>query len=379
MSSQKFKLWSPAKLKGLAKPALFGPIGVDFGLERLNLVQFEKRGKTKNIVAAVSVPYISSRDELLGSKDELRFFINRILKTYPFRGREVVAALPPRLFQLVHLNYRKSANEDQETALVRAIQERFGDRLESAVIDYLPIRPKVEDQVDRLAMVALSEHQTVVDFLEVMRASRLKVQALEVGSVAIKRLLTSFQEEGDARQKVMAINFATSKSYATVLWGGELLLDREVSVGLDSLLDSITESLDLAPDSALQMLEKCGLCEDESQSSFSPVGEFESDLSTTFAHILKPNFIKMAQELRKILIYTAAETQGGAIDAVYLLGSVARWPGVDKYLAKLINIPVLTVDPLFGYEHDDRSLDKGRAEPVSGIAVATGLALRGVQ
>lgn len=373
-----------AKLKNWPKPARallkaragIAPIGMDFGLERLNMVQFERRGDSRNIVAAASVPYMRSRDELLNSPEELRFFINRALKSHPFRGRDVVAALPPSMLQLVHVNYRVGSNEEQSSALVRAVKDRFSDRLENAVIDYLPIRPKVEDQVERTAMVAMSEHSTIVRFLEALRASRLKVRSLEVGSVAIKRLLCNLQEGEYSQRKVMAINFATSKCFATVLWGGELLLDREVAVGVDCLLSAITETLDLSADKAQQMLETHGLPAEDVVPSLTGNTQFTDDLSATFANILKPGFIKLASDIRKVLIYTAAETQGGAIDTVYLLGNVARWPGADQYLSRLINLPVVTIDPLFGYDRKKVDMGKRKLEPISGIAVATGLALR---
>ena len=379
MSLQKLKDWTQPGLNALQMPASAGPIGLDFGMERLNLVQFEKRLDKKNIIAAASIPYLKQRDEILNSKDELKFFINRALKTQAFKGREVVAALPPNMFQLVHVNYQINKGEDQGEALIKAIKERFSDRLENAVIDYLPIRPKVEDQVDRSALVAISEHQKLIGFLETLRCSRLKVKALEVGSVAIQRLLCNMQEDGNHQQKVMAINFAATKSFVTVLWGGELLLDREVSVGLNCLLESISEGLDIPASEAEQMLQNHGLPEVETHSGFSNSGDFSEDLSSTFSHILKPNFIKLSNEVRKILIYTAAETQGGAIDAVYLLGGVARWPGADRYLSKLIKLPVVTIDPLFGYCQEKVYLEAKKLEPISGIAVATGLALRGVR
>ncbi len=378
MQFQKLKYWKQPRLKALKRPASTGPIGLDFGMERINLVQFEKRVDNKNIVAAASIPYLKERDEILSSKNELRFFINRALKTQPFRGRDVVAALPPNMFQLVHVNYKINRNEDQNSALIKAIKDRFSERLENAVIDYLPIRPKVEDQIDRTALVAISEHRALINFLETLRGARLKVKALEVGSVAIKRLLSSLHEDGDSQQKIMAINFATNKSFVTVLWGGELLLDREVSIGLDCLLDAISESLEIPSDKAQQMLETYGLPEIDTQSSFGNSDHFSEDLSSTFSHILKPNFINLTNEIKKIMIYTAAETQGGAIDAVYLLGSVARWPGADKYLSKLIKLPVVTIDPLFGYFLNDAAIKGRELEPVSGIAVATGLALRGM-
>ena len=45
-------------------------------------------------------------------------------------------------------------------------------------------------------------------------------------------------------------------------------------------------------------------------------------------------------------------------------------------LSRLINLPVVTIDPLFGYDRKKVDMGKRKLEPISGIAVATGLALR---
>ncbi len=324
------------------------------------------------------MPYMKGRDELLGSGEELRFFINRTLKTQAFRGREVVAALPPNKFQLLHINYQVHKNDDHDAMLVRAVKERFSERLGNAVIDYLPIRPKVDDQVDRTALVAISDHEELVDFLEALRRAKLKVKALEVGSVAIQRLLSSLQKQDNHQSKLMAINFASDRTFVTVIWGGELLLDREIPVGLDSMLGAICSSLGMTEDKVVQMLEHYGLSEYDSQFNLGKDLNPNEDISSSLSQILSPSFQKLTKEIKKILIFTAAETQGGAIEAVYLLGSAARWPNSDKYLSRHIKLPVVTLDPLIGHSPKSGELRKDKLEPISGLSVASGLALRGL-
>ena len=79
---------------------------------------------------------------------------------------------------------------------------------------------------------------------------------------------------------------------------------------------------------------------------------------------------------QNVLVYIASETRGGSVEQIYLLGSLARLSGIDQVLDNLISIPVKTINPFiyFSREHETNKFDD--LGPVSGIAVAAGLALR---
>jgi Tfp pilus assembly PilM family ATPase len=61
------------------------------------------------------------------------------------------------------------------------------------------------------------------------------------------------------------------------------------------------------------------------------------------------------------------------------MGSLARLSGIDNVMDKLISIPVKTINPFYGIKVDDVSNTLYDLGPVAGVAVATGLALRGQQ
>ena len=79
-----------------------------------------------------------------------------------------------------------------------------------------------------------------------------------------------------------------------------------------------------------------------------------------------------------MLVYTASQTHGEPISRIYLIGSLARWQGMDSLLNSLVKLPVETIpDPLkiFG---SDTTPDIERL-PQPEIAVAMGLALNGFE
>jgi Tfp pilus assembly PilM family ATPase len=95
--------------------------------------------------------------------------------------------------------------------------------------------------------------------------------------------------------------------------------------------------------------------------------------------IVKPIFVRMAEEINRALIYTTSQTRGQAVRRIYLLGSIARWHGMDQLLNSLVRLPVETIpNPLqtFYREGTPDKIINEQAKPE--LALATGLALRGM-
>ncbi|MCB1747048.1 MAG: pilus assembly protein PilM [Gammaproteobacteria bacterium] len=353
----------------LPRPLRTGPIGLDFGTERVNLVQFSGGAKPR-VQAAASVAYPVARQAVLESGSALAQAIEPVLRRGGFRGRRVVAALPPGRVTLRFVPYRRTPGQDDGTAIVTALREQQAD-IADAVLDYLPIRPKSEEQSERAALVAYAPRAEVVALLDVLRAAQLDVRALEVGPVAIKRLLAAVHDQRDGN-KIMSINFGGPASFVTVLWDRDLLLDRSIEFGMDVVLGTIEDALEVSAEEAARLLRRYGI-------------GLDPDLPAAgreFAHalleILKPAFIRLAEQVKKVLVYTAAETRGGAIDRIYLLGSVARCAGVDRLLQAMVEVPVETINPFYGFDVAGGDWQRLAREPLPGIAVSAGLALRGI-
>jgi Tfp pilus assembly PilM family ATPase len=75
----------------------------------------------------------------------------------------------------------------------------------------------------------------------------------------------------------------------------------------------------------------------------------------------------------------ASQTHGESVERIYLLGSVARWHGVDQLLNTLLTLPVETIpNPLNRFSLSAATQGGAETDAVPELAVATGLALRGL-
>lgn len=353
-----------------------GPIGIDFGLEAIHLVQLESApGLPASVRARTSLRYGCARHEMLGSPARFRSLIKRALRTDRFSGRKAVIAIPPEMFRTVSINYYSAEGTDQEAAaILKVMKNRLDGDLANYVLDYLPVKGRSKND-ERLALVAVSERRPIIDFLEHARKARLDVQALEIGPVAICRLVGAVSQESGSGN-VLVINSGRQVSYLTVISGSDLLFDQEVDFGENGLIAQTAETLDISEGMARDLIMRTGVAAgdppDASLSSLEQAG-----LVGTMAEILKPHFLKLVEEIKRVCLYAAAETRGGAVSQIYLLGGIARWPGSEDLLSNLTGSRVEKIqDPLApfraGAERDDGAT-------ASDFVVATGAALRGLQ
>jgi len=344
----------------------------------MHLVQLEAAVGQKPVVRAkATLDIAGSRRELLQQPHQFRSLVKRALASDRFRGNKVVLALPSGMFRTVSVNYQLSGSEkDEPAAVLRAMKGRLDGDLANYILDYLPVRGRSKSD-ERLALVAVSERDKVVDYLELARKAGLDVNALEIGPLAISRLTSAISEDSGS-STVLVVNSGRRASYLTLISGNDLLFDQEVAIGEQSLVQHICETLDMPEDTARHLLSQTGVYPHGSNDPMSEALD-ETGLFNTLSEILKPQFMKLVEEIKRAFLYAASETRGRGVTEVYLLGSIARWPGAEEMLSKLSGSKVSKIPNVLTLFPSDATASADVGEHFAPeIAVATGLALRGM-
>ena len=356
-----------------------GPIGLDVALEAVHLVQLEASGGQHPIVRArASLDIKGSRRELLEQAHQFRSIVKRAITADRFQGNKAVLAMPSGMFRTVSINYKHAGPKKKEAAaILRVMKERLDGDLNNYVLDYMPVRGRSKND-EKLALVAVAEREPVVNYLELARKAGLDVQALEIGPLAIARLAGAISEEKDSGN-ILVINSGRQASYLTLISGDDLLFDQEVAVGEQSLIQHICDTLDMPEHTARHLVSRTGV---HPGGNSDPVSDAidESGLFNTLSEILKPQFMKLVDEVKRAFLYAASETRGRGVQEVYLLGSIARWPGSDQLLSSLTGSKVAKIpDPLSVFPSSSEDEERAAGHSAPEIAVATGLALRGMR
>lgn len=366
-----------APLRRLLTPGKAHDIGVHIGRERLNLMQFQPGQPRPTIRAAASLKHGTTRHELIADPTRLKELIKRAFAEQPFHGKRVVTCLPNDQVRMLLLNYTVADGETESAAVVRELRERVHEELDGMVVDYIPVRQELASR-PKEAIVAMAARDEVMTYLDLLAKAGLQVASLDVSSAALARLMAWIDPLPTAKfPNLLLINFGAQSSYLTVVWGQRLMLDRPIEFGEQRLLARLKSILGMSESEALRLLLERGLA---TGSDDDKLGESDNDIGDTLREVLQPEFAALKAQVHNTLIYTASRTHGRSVDGIYVLGSIVRYPGIEKLLEKLLGegLPLKILDPCAIFQHRLNDQQLCWLWPRSGVAAAAGLALRGV-
>jgi type IV pilus assembly protein PilM len=306
---------------------------------------------------------------------EFSLFIHKVLKNNPFKGKKIVSCLPNKGTKIINLSYQMPSGMSEDEAVVNEVVNCLGGNQSEYVIDYLPIRTENKNSAARTALVAVAKREAVTSFLELFTKANLTVCALDIGPAALRRLVVSFDSINQF-PLVLLMNFGRDKSYLTVIDGRRLIMDRELDFGENRLLRQLSKLLDLTEEQAHRVLRHYGLSKSGPDSDQNRQDELPKILASV-AEILHPVFLEFIDNVNKTLIYTASMLHGKSVQQIYLLGTVAQYPGADVFLEQMLSLPVAVMDPFTLFENANSRGKSPNPDISNSYALATGLALRG--
>jgi type IV pilus assembly protein PilM len=347
-----------------------GPIGLDLAAEKMHLMQMEKTGDGLRIRAGVSLSYPGSREELLAQPAKFKQFVQQALSRRPFKGKQVVSCLPAHELEILFLSFKQLDGQSVSDAVIKELRERVKEKLDESVIDFLSIRDDSNQHGEKNAIVAIARKKRVMDYLGLLQQAGLEPIALDIGPSALGRLVAALPSN-QTHPNVLLVNFGRDKSYLSVIWGKRLMLDREIDFGESRLIARACKSLNINEEMAYKLLYEKGMHSHHTSPD-------QADFARTLTEVLRPEFTALADEVNKTLIYTASVTRGSSVEQSYLLGSVARYPQVASFMQNLLSVPVEVLNPFNSFASNDNAALQTELDPIAGIALASGLSLRGM-
>lgn len=358
------------------RSAALGPIGVYFTQEHLHLVQLETLSDGEiSVRSRESLTYPGTRAELLASPATVSKLVRRAMRAGKFRGRNIVSAMPPEQVRVMSISYPANAAGNEAGSIAKLMADRLEGALSEYVIDYVPIRTSSRDG-DRLALVAVSQLEHVQNYLDGLESAGLHVDFLEIGPLAIRRLI-EYGFQSDHHKNIVVISVGDTTSHLTTISGRRLLADQEVQFGEDTILSAIAGPLDLTKAVAKDLVLRNGL--DPAKKSSDVNGDFDAEIAATLVEIVKPAFLKLVREIDRAFLFADSESHGDAPTSICFVGSMARWPGAPALLGSLAKMPVesLGLDHMPFAKHAE-SIASLSDQQAAEMSTAVGLALRGM-
>ena len=357
--------------------ATHGPIGVYFTEEHLHVVQLRRRaGEGIVLRSHESLKYPGSRKELLASSAAIRKLIRRALGDGDFVGRKVVSAMPPELVRVMSVSYPAKSTDNAANSIARLMADRVDGALTDYVVDYVPIRTASRDG-DRLALVAVSRLEHANNYLDSLESAGLHVDYLEIGSLAIQRLMESRPAAAEY-ENIIIVNDGQARSRLTTISGNRLLADQEIQFGAERIQSAIAESLDLSIKVARDLVLTNGL-DPTRRGSDSFDSKSDPEVAQTLVQIVRPEFMRLVREIERAFLFADSESQGEGEKKIMIVGEIAQWPGVAALIGSLTNLRVerLGLDHM-PFAREPEIIGTLSDREAADMSTAVGLALRGM-
>ena len=349
-------------------------LGIELGQKRLNLVQMERIAGKTCLRAMASIPHSFSIDELYQDPKKLKVALKQAYAAQPFKGKRVVSCLPADQVKIITISFRPVEGQEDAVPVVTELRERLKGELDDMVVDFMTLRQEETDSGKRDALVALAPRTKVVAHLDLLARAGLDVDALDIGPAALARLVShtgAIHTPGfPSLPNVLLVNFGADSSYLTVIWGRRLMLDRAVDLSENRLFSRLKQVLDMPPELAVRLL--YGHQENAETNNSIP-----EETRQMVAEVLRPEINQLLAEINKTLVYMASRTRGKSVDKVYLAGRVCNYAGILESLGEQLHVPVEKLNPVTAFASGVSRFAEDLGT-IAGMALTTGLALRGV-
>ena len=350
-------------------------IGLEIGFGRVNLVQMEYLAGKAHMRAIASIPFDCSRETLLADPKALKALLKQAYATQPFKGNTVVSCLPTEHIRIITITYNHVDGQSDDEAVVLELRERYKGELDHMVVDFMSLRQEDTGSGKRDALVALAPHDKVVAYLDLLTNAGLKVEAIDIGPAALTRMVCHtgalLVPQYPSLPNVLLINFGAESSYLTIIWGRRLMLDRPIEFCENRMFTRLKQVLEMPEELIINLLYEQSANSDLIKDQSGEVNQMVTD-------ILRPEINMLLQEINKTLVYMASKTRGKSVDKIYLTGRVSRYPGILNLLQEQLNVSIEMLDPVEIFASEKNKLKNQNLGTMAGIALTTGLALRGV-
>lgn len=210
-----------------------GIVGIDFRADGMAVVVLKARSgaTTPVLVHGDFFPVTQSLDR--------KKALQSIVSEHQLAGAPCVALMEADHYQLLQVEAPSVEDEELRAAVRWRIKDLIGYPVESAVIDVFKLPQAARRGSDTLYVV-VAQSDSVRERVEIVRASGLKLKALDIVELALRNIAARLPQNGPG---LALLTLHERRGLIALIKNSELYLSRELDVGLDNLADPAGDPL----------------------------------------------------------------------------------------------------------------------------------------
>jgi type IV pilus assembly protein PilM len=320
------------------------PIGLDIGHDSIKMLQLEVVNNALHVVAAAHCPFGADAQADPTLRMPLAVdMIRTMLRTNPFMGRRVIAALPR---QIVHMkNLRLPVMPAVELAAAVQFEARniFAFDVEAATVQFLPVgEVRQGSELLQEVIVMAARHEDIDVYVEQLHRCGVIIDSLDSEPCALYRSLERFLRRREDEQEVhVLLDIGLRRSQVLIGKGHDITFYKPLDAAGMALHEAVSRKLGISVTEAQALRRR--LVENETaatgQQERDPVRQAVFDATRSVLE-------ELGREVALCLRYHSVTFRGHRPVKVRVIGGEAADPNVPTVLNTVLPIPAETGRPL---------------------------------
>jgi len=361
----------------LRKRTKHGPIGLDIGASSLKMLQFSEEGTEPTLLAAAHCQLPPLDDNPATRDAAIERAVAQALRQHPFQGRDAVAALACREFQMKSIRLPRMPAEEMASAVGFEAQERFGVTEGGTQIRHI-VAGEVRhgNELKEEVIVFATPDDLVQARLKLLETLKLRPLAIDITPCAVARCFFRFLRRAEDVHTVNVFLDVGWRGTSIVLTRGtELSFLKTIDVGGEHFNEAVAKALSISREEAAEL--RIRIMRDASRQRADDKVTVSGEVRATVTDAVRPLIERISRDVQMCLRYFAVTFRGQRPKSLTLVGGEAHEPSIFQSIGGAIDIPCTIGNPLRGMSLSGNIGGRDQRAFQPAWVVACGLSLRG--
>lgn len=351
-----------------------GPtLGLDINSDSITLVQLEKTRSGIEVMrfACQPTPPNTVREGLISDPDLIGEIVLDLMNEAgitPAMGTPTLNIVVPAQAVVIRLMPVPTGMPDDELAdvVTQEATNHVPFPINDANLDWslMPATERTDfDGVRRVDVILAAIQRSIIEtYWRMADSAGAKLGRVEVSSLAVIRSLALAGYLGSSGHLSMIVNLRQDATDINVVRSCMPLFGRSVIMGVETMTEAVSRSLEVSYDQALDLLPEITLF---------GVPSTEPRMGQA-AQVVRTIFSDVADELSKSLDFYRSQVGDVKVDQIILAGPGCMVPQLDQYFFNKLNIKTVVCDPMRDIKHDETEI-VDRMRPILAALVGSSI------
>ena len=340
--------------------------GIDIGTTSIKVVEMSRSGRSLVVDRYAFEPLTPGLivDHKIKDVGEVANSVQIALKRSGSKAHRAAICVNANNVISKVISVQSDMKEDELESLVEIEADKIVPySLDEVNIDFVPLgKSSVGGEED--IQIVVCRKNVVEDLVAVLEDAEVEPAVVDVDTFTLGRIHALVNQGlvgAGAKRTSALIDFGSNTSRLMVFHNNQIIYNRENPFGGRQLVDSINQKYGMPHDEAMMALRKGELPE-----------RFKAD-------VLKPFVKTLVQEILRSLQFFFSSSTHNNIDELMVTGGCAQIGNIEKIIEKRVEVPTVIMNPFASTRIGSR-IDKEKfRKDIPSLAIASGLALRGIE